>query len=134
MSAETGRVLIADDEQDVRIFVRAVLENAGYQVLEAADGEEALAQAREDQPDLVILDVEMPKMDGFGVFGELRRDESTRGIPVLMLTGVTARTGIKFDAETMGEYLGSEPEAYLDKPMDAQVLVATVRDLLAPPA
>jgi CheY-like chemotaxis protein len=131
MSAAPGRVLIADDEQDVRTFVGAVLENEGYELLTAADGEEALQHARQGGPDLIILDVEMPKMDGFEVFGELRRDESTRAIPVIMLTGVTARTGIKFDAETMREYLGSEPEAYIEKPMDAQELVATVGKLLA---
>ena len=131
MSVESGRVLIADDEQDVRTFVGAVLENEGYELLKAADGEEALQQARQGGPDLIILDVEMPKMDGFSVFGELRRDESTRAIPVIMLTGVTARTGIKFDAEAMGDYLGSEPDAYMEKPMDAQELVATVAKLLA---
>ncbi|NQT88816.1 response regulator [bacterium] len=131
MSVEPSRVLIADDEQDVRTFVSTVLESEGYQLLTAANGTEALRQARGGMPDLIILDVEMPEMDGFAVFGELRRDEATRAIPVIMLTGITERTGIKFDAETMGDYLGSEPNAYLDKPMDAQVLIATVQKLLA---
>lgn len=128
--ADTGKkVLLADDEADVHAFVMAALEADGHQVVAVSDGEAALAAIRAEPPDVVILDVQMPKKDGFMVFGELRADDATKSIPVIMLTGVSARTGIKFDADTMADYMGSEPEAYIEKPIDPATLRATVARL-----
>ena len=104
MAPPGKRVLIADDEADVRAFVQVALEDDGYTILEAADGEAALTTARTQGPDLVILDVQMPKKSGFEVFADLRRDDATKGIPIIMLTGVRERTGIGFSAREMGEY------------------------------
>jgi len=129
--ADIGRkVLIADDEADVHAFVEAALEADGYQLIKAMDGQEALDKTRAERPDVVILDVQMPKKDGFMVFAELRGDEATQGIPIIMLTGVGERTGIKFSAETMGDYMGSEPDAYQEKPIDPVALRETVSRLL----
>lgn len=130
MAAPGKRVLIADDELDVHAFIQSALEDDGYQLLTATDGEAALERARAESPDVIILDIQMPKMSGFEVFGELRKDENTSSIPVIMLTGVTARTGIPFDAGAMGEFLGSEPDAYIEKPIDPEALRATVRKLI----
>ncbi|MCB0244040.1 MAG: response regulator, partial [Anaerolineae bacterium] len=77
------RILIADDEARMRRFVRMNLELEGFEVLEASDGLDAIRKAREDLPDLVILDVEMPKLDGFETLREIRRSLS---VPVIMLT------------------------------------------------
>jgi CheY-like chemotaxis protein len=130
--AESGKkVLIADDEVDVHAFVEAALEEDGHQLLTAADGQAALEIIRAESPDVVILDVQMPNKDGFQVFGELRQDDATKSIPVIMLTGVSARTGISFNAKDMGEYFDSEPEAYIDKPIDPATLRETVNKLLA---
>jgi len=124
------RVLVVDDEADAREFVQSVLEEVGCETIEAVDGEEGLAMARRERPDLIILDVQMPKKDGYAVFSALRKDQATRDIPVVMLTAVTERTGVDIDTQQMGEYLGSEPEAYIDKPIDPAGLGDVVKRLL----
>ena len=124
------RVLVVDDEADAREFVRSVVENLGFDTLEAIDGTQGLEVARASKPDLIVLDVQMPKRDGYAVFSELRKDGATKAIPVVMLTASGKRTGIKIDANDMGQYLGSEPEAYVDKPVDPTVLGDTIVRLL----
>jgi CheY-like chemotaxis protein len=126
----TKRILVVDDERDARVFVRAVAEDLGHAVLEAADGDAGLAAARREKPDLIILDVQMPKRDGFAVFADLRADPATRDIPVIMLTAVTARTGIEFSAKHLGEFYGAEPQAYIDKPIEPAALSRAVQRLL----
>jgi CheY-like chemotaxis protein len=128
--SDCPKVLIADDEQECIDFVRDALADSGCEVLAAADGEQALQAARDHKPRLIILDVQMPKKDGFAVFSELRSDEALRGIPVIMLTAVTERTNIKFSAADMGQYMGSEPEAYIDKPIEPVLLKQVVNRLL----
>ena len=131
MAEPRKKVLIADDEADLRAFIEAALEDDGYAFLTAANGEDALALARAEHPDLVILDVQMPRKTGFAVFDELRRDEATRAIPVIMLTAIKQRTGIRFSAKDMGDYYESEPEAFIDKPVDPERLRETVARLLS---
>jgi len=131
MGTEGKKVLIVDDEPDVREFVQAVLQDGGYEFITAGDGEEALAKAKAESPDLAILDVQMPKKDGFQLFAELRADDATKSMPVIMLTAIGERTGINFSAEDMGDYLGSEPEAYIEKPIDPEKLSETVSKLIA---
>lgn len=130
MTAEKKKVLIVDDEPDVREFVQAVLEDHGYEFVTAADGEEGLAKAKSEAPDLAILDVQMPKKDGFRLFTDLRGDDATKSMPVIMLTGIGGRLGMKFGADDMGEYLGAKPEAYIEKPIDPEKLVETVKELI----
>jgi two-component system alkaline phosphatase synthesis response regulator PhoP len=125
-----SKILIADDEQDCIDFVREALADTPYEVIGAMDGEEALAAAQEHAPQLIILDVQMPKLNGFEVFQQLRADEALAGIPVIMLTAVTERTGINFSADDMGEYMGSEPEAYIDKPIEPILLRQAIQRLL----
>ena len=124
------KILVADDEQECIDFVREALAGMPCQVLSAKDGEEALTVARQHRPQLIILDVQMPKRDGFAVFHELRSDENLSKVPVIMLTAVSARTGIPISGKDMGEYFGSEPEAYVDKPIEPVVLRQTVNRLL----
>ena len=80
------KILAVDDEKHIVRLVQANLERAGYQVVTANDGKEALQKVAEENPDLVVLDVMMPYMDGFEVLQNLRRNPSTRDIPVVMLT------------------------------------------------
>ena len=127
---DSAKVLIADDEQDCIDFVRDALADLACEVVSAADGEEALQVAQREKPDLVILDVQMPKHDGFEVFSRLRAQEEFASVPVIMLTGIAERTGIMVDAKDMGQYLSSEPEAYIDKPIEPIVLRQTVKRLL----
>ena len=128
--SEAVKILIADDEQESIDFVREALADTPYEVVSAMDGEEALKVAREESPNLIILDVQMPKLHGFEVFAKLRADEKLKSVPVIMLTGVAEKTGIDFSAGAMGDYLGSEPEAYIDKPIEPVVLRQTVKRLL----
>jgi len=79
-------ILIADDKQSSRELLRAILEHANYVVVEASDGDEALLMASEANPQLVILDIHMPKRDGFGVIKELRKDPALQDLPIVALT------------------------------------------------
>ncbi len=79
-------VLVADDKATSRELIRAVLEQLRHTVLEASDGAEAVRTAREILPDLIILDLHMPELDGFGVLAELRRDEKFARMPIIALT------------------------------------------------
>jgi len=124
------RILVVDDEPDSIEFVRAILEDAGYEVVSASNGDEGIRAARVTRPDLVILDVQMPGKDGFSAFADMRKDPELRAIPVVMLTGVRQRLGLPFSSQDMGEYLGEEPNAYVEKPVDAKALQETVRSLL----
>ncbi|MHC4480041.1 MAG: response regulator [Planctomycetota bacterium] len=124
------KVLVVDDEADAVQFVRAVLEEAGYEVVSAPDGDAGLEAARTEAPDLIILDVQMPGKDGFTVFAEARKDSQLASIPVLMLTGIGERMGISFSAAEMGDYMGEEPEGYAAKPVDPALLQQMVRDVL----
>lgn len=128
--SDAAKILIADDEQECIDFVRESLADTPYEVLAAHDGEEALKVAREQGPQLIILDVQMPKLGGFEVFSELKADDSLSAVPVIMLTGIGERMGFQFSKDEMGEYMGGEPDAYLDKPIEPIVLKQTVKRLL----
>ena len=113
------RVLLADDNADMRDYVRRLLEAQGYAVETAEDGEVALASARRSPPDLVLTDVMMPKLDGFGVLRGIRSDAKLAGTPVLMLS---ARAG----EETKVQALDAAADDYLAKPFAARELLARV--------
>jgi DNA-binding response OmpR family regulator len=116
-------VLIADDDPDIRALVGFRLEAAGCNVMRAADGEEALRLAGEQTPDLCVLDVMMPKLDGLGVTRALRGDAATKGVPVLLLT---ARVG----DEDVARGLDAGADDYLRKPFSPQELAERVRQVL----
>ena len=128
--SDVPKVLIADDEQPCIDFVREALADVDCEVVSALDGEGALAVAREQLPRVIILDIQMPKLTGFEVFTKLRADEKLASVPVIMLTAVTQRTGLKFSGKDMGEFMGAEPEAYIDKPIEPIVLRQMVTRLL----
>jgi CheY-like chemotaxis protein len=120
-------ILIVDDEPDAIEFVKAVLLDIGeFHVISAKDGKEGINKAAADKPDLIILDVIMPGMDGFLVFHELRNTKETKDIPVIMLTGVADKIGIKFLKDDMKNYTGSEPIDYIEKPLDPDLLKKTI--------
>ena len=125
-----SKILLVDDDPDFIEMHKAVLMNHGYEVLTASNGKEGMKRVRTDMPDLIILDVQMPGKSGFDVFTELKREESTKAIPVIMLTGVEEKTGIGFSAEAMKEFLGNYPEEYIEKPFEAVTLQKTVTKLL----
>ena len=131
MPEDKKTVLIVDDEADARDFVEAVVSQIGdLNILTASDGKSAVQKAQAELPDLVISDVMMPGQDGFHAFHELSQNEKTANIPVIMVTGVSKRTGMKFSGKDMAEYLGAEPAAFLEKPVDPMKLMETVKQVL----
>ena len=124
---ETARTaLVVDDEAVARDFLRAILESIDWKVIEAPDGQTALKTTIEQKPQLILLDVQMPGESGFTTYADLRGNSATSGIPVIMVTGIAEKTGMRFSAKAMGEYMGKEPEAYLEKPVDPEILKSTV--------
>ena len=129
----TKRVLIVDDDSDVRLFVQAIMENAGWECLEARHGEEALDMTEAEAPDLVILDVNMPVMDGFEAFRRLRDNPLTEEIPIIMLTGINMEhpDGRTYTAEDMElAFDVSRPEGFVDKPVDADFLLNSIMGVM----
>jgi two-component system chemotaxis response regulator CheY len=119
-----ARVLIVDDDPAMRLLCTINLELEGLVVLEAADGLSALARARSEKPDLVVTDVRMPRLDGFGLAEALRRDRRTRRIPLVFLSG---ETNVTYEARA--EKLGAL--AYLTKPVDPLMLASRIVEVLA---
>lgn len=122
-TSSTPLVLVADDDPDILTLVGFRLERAGYDVLPARDGEEALALALERQPDLAILDVMMPKLDGYEVTQRLRDNSATSGMPVILLTARVQEADI-----TRGFEAGADD--YIKKPFSPQELRARVQAIL----
>ncbi len=129
--SEPAKILIADDEQECIDFVREALADTPHEIIAAMDGQEALRMAKEHSPQLIILDVQMPKATGFQVFEQLKADQKLASVPVIMLTATAERTGVKLTGKDMGQYMGAQPEAYIDKPIEPIVLKQTVKRLLA---
>ncbi len=121
MAAKPQRkVLVVDDEAHTLEMIKSRLEANGYQVRTASHGEEGLSLVREEHPDLIILDVLMPVMDGFQFLKELKKDESLSSIPVMMLT---ARGAMKDTFEAM------DVDAFLVKPFEPEDLLSSIESL-----
>jgi DNA-binding response OmpR family regulator len=116
-------VLAADDDEDILELIVFRLERSGYTVLQARDGAEALELARRSRPDLAVLDVMMPKLDGFELTRRLREDESTSKMPIILLTARTQEADVErgFDAGA---------DDYLRKPFSPQELRSRVEAIL----
>lgn len=118
-----SRILIADDHEDNRELLCLMLRDARYDVHEARDGRECLQLAREQQPDLIMMDISMPKLDGWQVFQELRADQRTSNIPCVAVTAYA-------EAERQ-RALAMGFNAFLSKPFRTEILLETVRKVLA---
>lgn len=115
-------ILIADDDDDNRELLQLLLAGAGYDVREAKDGSECVAIARDARPDLIVIDLSMPVLDGWGVFRELRADQSTRTIPCM---AVTAHADLD-----QSQALETGLSAYVTKPYSSEALLKTVAAVL----
>jgi len=125
-------ILVADDDIDVVTFVSTVLEKSGYKVIGAKDGEEALNKIRTNRPDLIILDILMPKQSGIKLYRELKTDESLKDIPIVILSAISKRTFLR-SQEALTEFGGEpvpEPEVYIEKPVEPDDLAKTVSEVL----
>jgi DNA-binding response OmpR family regulator len=119
----THKILIADDEPNIVVSLEYLMKRAGYQVLVARDGQEAIDAVRRERPRLVLLDVMMPKKSGHDVCAEIRADESLRGTLVLMLSAKGRDTDV-------GKGLGVGADAYMTKPFSTKDLAAKVAEML----
>lgn len=119
----TKKILIADDEQNIVISLEFLMKREGFDVSVATDGDEALERIQALQPDLVLLDVMMPRKTGFEVCQAVKADPALAGVKVLMLTAKGRETEV-----AKGIALGAD--AYMTKPFSTKDLVAKVRDLL----
>jgi len=119
-------VLVVDDDPDARDFFVTVLEDNGYATVSARDGNEALDRIGERAPDLVTLDITMPEKSGVGVYRKLKEDDALKGIPVIIITGVS---------DDFKQFISTRrqvppPEGYLSKPVEPDQLLEKVRELV----
>jgi len=133
MSTTKQHILVVDDEPDFVAYLETILREDGFTVSTAFDGEEALLRVRETPPDLVTLDIDMPRKTGVLFYRQMKSDAKLRSIPVIVVTGL----------RRMSEYAGPFverffevdglplPEAYLDKPVDRDKLLLLVKEKLA---
>jgi CheY-like chemotaxis protein len=127
------KILVVDDEMDIRIFISTLLETNGYKPIVAKDGEEGLKMIKESKPDGIILDVMMPKESGLKLYREIKSNEITSQIPVIMCSAVSKKTFFHSHKE-LDRYHGSsipEPDAYIEKPPEAEELLSNLQRLVA---
>jgi len=120
------KILVVDDEPNITMVMQEQLELQGYSVIVASDGTEGLEKAKKEKPDLIILDVMLPKMNGYEVCGLLKQDEKYASIPIILFTGRTQ------DSEKeLGKKIGAD--AHLTKPFGTKMLLETIKKLLNEP-
>jgi len=145
------RVLVVDDDENTRRFLTVALEENGYEAITAEDGDEGYRKVQEAIPDLILLDVMMPKKTGFSLFKQLRRKEEYKDIPVIMLTGVAGvleeeesmaegdtfespfdslREGLRRGIAKMREEGIIRPDRFIDKPIDPEELIESVKSII----
>jgi len=117
------RILIVDDEEDILNVLRFRLEANNYEVLSASDGQEGLNKARSEKPDLIILDLMLPKLDGYKVCRMLKFDETYKAIPIIIFTARAQKKD-----EELGMEMGAD--AYIAKPFESEVLLEKMKELL----
>lgn len=125
---DKAKILLVDDDQDFVEATKLVLESKPYEVIVAYNGDEGLAKARRDRPDLIILDIIMPVKDGFNAAEELKKDSELSKIPVLMLTSFSQKVGETSLSVSQG--LTLDTEDYVDKPVSPEELLRRVERLL----
>jgi len=114
------KILAIDDENDVLLIIKTALASEGYDILTASNGFDGLALAEDQKPDIILLDLRMPEMDGMEVLEQLRENEKTQDIPVIILTGISDKNKIR-------EALDKGITYYIVKPFECQDLVSKIQ-------
>jgi two-component system phosphate regulon response regulator PhoB len=126
------KVLVVDDDPDVRLFSVTVLEENGYTALEAEDGESGLKMIKAEKPDLIILDVLMPRQSGVRLYRELKTAKALKDLKVIILSGIAKKTFLR-SQKALTEFGGEEipePEIYLEKPVEPDELADVIKKVL----
>ena len=126
------KVLVVDDDPDVRLFSVTVLEENGYTALEAEDGESGLKMIKAEKPDLIILDVLMPRQSGVRLYRELKTAKALKDLKVVILSGIAKKTFLR-SQKALTEFGGEEipePEIYLEKPVEPDELADVIKKVL----
>jgi len=121
----TKKILIIDDEKDMRVYLEALFRKAGYDTETATNGEEGLWLAEAQQPDLITLDILMPKKSGIKAYRGLRTSDKTRSIPIVVLTGLTRLDDFFGD---LGDL--PQPDELVEKPIERDDFLAKVQNLI----
>jgi CheY-like chemotaxis protein len=127
------KVLVVDDDPGIRLFVVTVLEQHQYQPLEASNGQEGMERIRREKPDLVILDILLPRRSGVRLYRQLKTEADFKEIPVVILSGMPEKAFAKAQ-EVLNEFDGRmvpKPAAYLEKPVEPDELAGVVASILA---
>ena len=122
------RILVVDDDRDARDMVRYILEAEGFEIIEATDGQMAVESAQSSRPDLIVMDMMMPKKDGFVATMDIRRDASLGDVPIVVLTGIDDH--VRGEAAAKNVRSGLAADAFLQKPIEPEELLKAVRELL----
>lgn len=128
MSEKKAKILIIDDLPSEVKMVKMALEQANYEVIYAYNGKEGIEKAKQEKPDLIILDIMMPEKDGFIACGELKRGSETATIPVIVLTSIEGSTLLLPDMESAAD--SPHADECIDKPVDPNFLLKRVERLL----
>ena len=126
--ADKKKILLVDDDPDFVEAVKVIVESGGYDVTVAYDGKEGLEAVAEEKPDLIVLDVMMPVMNGHEACAKLKADEATKGIPIILLTAVADR--VTTSTYTHRDMLESEAEDYMPKPVEPGELLERIKSWL----
>lgn len=120
------KILIIDDEKDMRVYLGTLFRKAGYEIESAANGDEGCALAKTFEPDLITLDIMMPKRSGLKAYNELRSSPETRSIPIIVLTGLSKQE------DFFGDNLGGlpRPEAIVEKPIEREAFLEKARQVM----
>lgn len=130
---ENKKILVVDDELDMRIFIATLVKTGGYQAIVCRNGQEGIRKAREEVPDLIVLDVMMPGDGGVKMYRDLKTDPALKAIPVLMLSGVQKKSFSHYIRMLKVRIEDSipDPDAYIEKPPVPEDLLKTVHELLS---
>ncbi|MBW1649185.1 MAG: response regulator [Deltaproteobacteria bacterium] len=126
------KILIVDDDPDVRLFNSTVVEENGYTALTAENGEEGYKIIKEEKPDLLILDVLMPRQSGLRLYRNLKTEKAFKDMPIILLSGIARRTFLR-SQNALTEFEGEEvpePKTYLEKPVEPAELAQAIKDAL----
>lgn len=148
--SHSKEILIVDDGEENVLFLSQILEDNGYPFRVARDGSDAIKKMAEKRPDLVLLDIMMPRKSGFTVYQEMKRDENLKSIPIIIVTGTSDVTGVDIKtgkeapketyADDLSRGVGSvlrerlqdlTPDALVEKPIDPSLLSQKIKELLA---